>query len=279
MKIVFSSGFNVISGETGSGKSLIMSAISFALGQRITPFPLGPFSDTMSVCLKLRFNNQDLTLFREVFSCGKSQVFLNDEKVSLKYIKTHLSAYFDICQQESQLITEVGYAQHCLDLLGGVDLKVYDDLYQEYQSIQKELRALSKAFEAASSLDAHMVHLPELKALNPCLKEYHEMEQVLKAVDQEQEQQKLLDSLNQRFIKVSLKSYFVGLLSDLEKLNDPSLYGQFYESYCNLLDVQEQVHKASLTYYDSQEHLKKLEKRLHDYHIYIKRFGSLKKRG
>ena len=87
IRIDFSKGMNVISGETGSGKSLILSAMDFALAGKRPINPIGPFANTCKVSLKIEHQGQDLLFQREIFSKTSSSMAINGNRVSLKKVR------------------------------------------------------------------------------------------------------------------------------------------------------------------------------------------------
>ena len=115
LEVSFSHGLNVITGETGAGKSIIMGALSLILGQRAESSALlnkekkcvveGQFemSDNVGVKHFLKVNELDveneLIVRREIAVNGKSRAFINDTPVTLVQLKEITSLLVDLHQQ------------------------------------------------------------------------------------------------------------------------------------------------------------------------------------
>src|ERR1700749_453328 len=142
LEISFNSGLNILTGETGAGKSIILGALSLILGQRAESryffnqrkkcviegsFKIGAFH------LKQFFEDNDLdyeadtVLRREISADGKSRAFVNDTPVNLnalkalgeKLIEIHSQhATLEINNPQFQLLVVDAAAQH-QDLLSG----------------------------------------------------------------------------------------------------------------------------------------------------------------
>ena len=118
LEIDFTSGFSVITGETGAGKSIIIGAISLILGQRADVSILfnktkkcvieGSF-DISQLELKEFFINNELDednpciLRREILTNGKSRAFINDTPVNLGQLKEIGEKLVDIHSQHNTL--------------------------------------------------------------------------------------------------------------------------------------------------------------------------------
>ena len=105
LKINFSSGFNVLTGETGAGKSIIISALELITGEKGSIRMVGANGDRLIVTgnfklqssseivknkLKewnIEINNDELTIKREITKDGKSKSFINNVGVKVAELK------------------------------------------------------------------------------------------------------------------------------------------------------------------------------------------------
>ena len=163
LEIDFPSGFSVITGETGAGKSIILGALSLILGQRadaksikqgadkcliegvfdISPYQLEPFFKEKD----LEYDSQSCILRREIWSSGKSRAFINDSPVGLNDLKELGAFLIDIHSQHQNLLLADNHFQlEVLDVLAqNKDLKnEYQSAYKKYVSINKQLNALKE---------------------------------------------------------------------------------------------------------------------------------------
>ena len=156
----FDSGFSVITGETGAGKSILLGALSLILGQRADAQTLmdkekkcvieGTF-DITNLDLKSIFDEENLDyenpliLRREIATNGKSRAFVNDTPVTLNVLKTLGERLVDIhSQHETLTLNESNFRLNLVDaLLEKTELlSDYHNTYQEYKKVSEELKHL-----------------------------------------------------------------------------------------------------------------------------------------
>jgi len=172
LKIGFNSGFSIITGETGAGKSILLGALSLLLGQRADTTVLmdkqkkcvveGVF-DIKEYNLKPYFNENDIDyeentiIRREIIPGGKSRAFINDTPVSLNQLRELGLKLVDIHSQHENLNLGKNLFQlMVIDTVAqnGNRLKQYTKLYTDYQTRQKELGELTeRAKQAQADLD------------------------------------------------------------------------------------------------------------------------------
>lgn len=162
LDISFSEGFHVLTGETGAGKSIIIDAVNFVLGERATrdlimtgaekasveaAFSVDDQPDLLRQLFELGIEQSDddlLILTRELSVSGKSVCRINGTLVNLSVIKSVSDHLVDVHgQHEHQSLL---HADSHLQFLDAFDKKSIDplkktvaELYQEHQRIQKEL--------------------------------------------------------------------------------------------------------------------------------------------
>ena len=136
IEIDFSRQLNIITGETGAGKSILMGALSLILGERADSSVLvntnkkcfieGVFSieDKTEVRAFLEANELDvydeLVLRREIGSNGKSRAFINDTPASLQQLRQLASLLVDLHQQFDTLeLGDSDFQREVMDALAG----------------------------------------------------------------------------------------------------------------------------------------------------------------
>ena len=165
LEIEFSGGLNVITGETGAGKSIIMGALALILGERADSSVLqnkekksvveGVFTSNLSsnTAVKEFFQKNDfdyadeLLVRREIAVNGKSRAFINDTPVNLAQLNELSSLLVDLHQQFDTLsLGESGFQRDVLDAIAGNAslLAAYQERYSDWQSIKKEWEALKE---------------------------------------------------------------------------------------------------------------------------------------
>lgn len=168
LEIDFSSQLNVITGETGAGKSIIVGALGLILGQRADSSALvnkekkcvieGVFSAAgkKSIQRFLKENDPDnyredgedeVVVRREIGSNGKSRAFINDTPVNLSQLNELSSLLVDLHQQfDTMEIGESNFQREVLDALAGHPslLEEYQLAFRQWQRLKKETESLKQ---------------------------------------------------------------------------------------------------------------------------------------
>ena len=200
LEIDFSDKLNIITGETGAGKSILMGALSLILGERADSSVLqqkekkavieGSFKAMSKKAIQdfLKDNDLDaeelLTIRREIAANGKSRAFINDTPVNLGQLKTLSSLLVDLHQQfDTQELSSSDFQQEVLDALAGNGelLLQYQRAFQQYKKAKKELTALqTEQATANAALDYNQFLFDELDEANFTANELEELDAELK---------------------------------------------------------------------------------------------------
>ena len=160
LDISWHSGFSVITGETGAGKSIILGAIGLLLGERADTKAIkagerrcmieAEFELTDEQAAEEFFAQNDLDfdgshciVRRELTAEGKSRAFINDTPVNLSLLKELGSQLIDIhSQHQNLLLGKEDFQLNLLDILAhdAEDLKKYKDLYAHYLATRQQLK-------------------------------------------------------------------------------------------------------------------------------------------
>lgn len=160
LDISWHSGFSVITGETGAGKSIILGAIGLLLGERADTKAIkagerrcmieAEFELTDEQAAEEFFAQNDLDfdgshciVRRELTAEGKSRAFINDTPVNLSLLKELGSQLIDIhSQHQNLLLGKEDFQLNLLDILAhdAEDLKKYKDLYAHYLTTRQQLK-------------------------------------------------------------------------------------------------------------------------------------------
>ncbi len=200
LEIDFSGKLNIITGETGAGKSILMGALSLILGERADSSVLqqkekkavveGSFKATNKKAIAdfLKENDLDaedmLMIRREITANGKSRAFINDTPVNLNQLKALSILLVDLHQQfDTQELNSSDFQQEVLDALAGnVELlQQYRQIFVQYKKTKKELTALQAEQSAANAaLDYNRFLFDELEETNFKANELEELDAELK---------------------------------------------------------------------------------------------------
>ncbi|RED45884.1 DNA repair protein RecN [Seonamhaeicola aphaedonensis] len=160
LQVDFNSGFSIITGETGAGKSILLGGLSLILGKRAD---LSSLKDTSKKCvIEAVFNVSDYkleSLFevegfdyepqtiirREILPSGKSRAFVNDSPVNLNSLQLLGECLIDIHSQHQTLqLTNNDFQFQVIDALANneTSLQAYQLQLKVFKELQKELNEL-----------------------------------------------------------------------------------------------------------------------------------------
>ena len=170
--IAFQDSFVVITGETGAGKSILLDALSLALGGKADSSLV--FDKTKKTVVELVFDISELNIQqffddnaldyqketiirREITPDGKSRAFINDTPVTLGVLKSLGEFLIDIhSQHQNLIINSVSFKYNFVDAIADTlkERNQFTQLFKQYQKEKKELNQLienqkqsSKEFE------------------------------------------------------------------------------------------------------------------------------------
>ncbi len=183
IEIEFAPHLNIITGETGAGKSILMGALSLILGERADSSVLR-YADKKSVIegyfqienkqnvLDFLAKNDldienELVIRREIAPNGKSRAFINDTPASLQQLKELASLLVDLHQQFDTLtLGDNDFQRTVLDALASNQstLQNYQSAFQQWQTVKKELADLeNRKIIFQKEFDYHQFLFEELK--------------------------------------------------------------------------------------------------------------------
>ena len=149
------SGLNIITGETGAGKSVLVTAISTVLGDRADTSMVRTGADKASIQIAGSKNGSDVVISREIMAGGRSVSKLNGEMVTLAQIRDFCGDWIDIHgQYDNQQILDPENHIRITDSFRSEatapELEKLRSCYDEYRAAQKEYDDLLKAEASAA---------------------------------------------------------------------------------------------------------------------------------
>lgn len=168
IEVDFEDGLNIITGETGSGKSVVIEAVSLALGSRADSSYVRTGKDKAVIQLVASLDGEEYIITREISAAGKNLCRLNGEIVTLARIGQIASKLADIHgQYDNQSLLDPEYHIVLLDSYRHDDTdllrKKVSDLYDQYSKCRKSLASLlSGEKENSRRLDFYRFEADEI---------------------------------------------------------------------------------------------------------------------
>jgi DNA repair protein RecN (Recombination protein N) len=162
LSVTFGKGLNILTGETGAGKSILIDALSGVLGEKMSTdmirsgydravlegvFDISNLPQVKQILEISGIDNEDDTLIlrREIYSNGKGRCFANSVQIPLSKLKEIADYLVDIHgQNEHQNIVQVAKHRELLDNFGGLQPLVQNmsQLHKQLQEIKEKIASL-----------------------------------------------------------------------------------------------------------------------------------------
>lgn len=250
-----SSGFNIITGETGAGKSIMLGAVGLLLGDRADTgvlfdegqkgiieghFAIGSYNlKDLFLSEDLEYEEDMCIIRRELSPNGRSRAFVNDSPVRLESLKKLGDRLMDVHSQHQNLaLGEQKFQIKVLDTFSGAqkEAEAYSKAFERWQALERALKVLEqKAAEWARDKDYNQFMYDELVAARLQEGELEQIESELKVLEGAEDIQSRLAEAT-------------GLLQDAEwnalsllrqvktSLQGLSRYGQRFEEHLQRLE-------------------------------------------
>lgn len=197
--IELTNGFNVFTGETGAGKSIVLDAVGAILGARSSSDYIR--NDADSYCIQAVFNISDLShiklwlkehgidtqdeeliLLRRLNRAGKNVITANSVQIPLNILRELGALLVDMhAQHHNQLLLQQSNHLGLLDAYADENLKLakaeYKHLHKEYKHLQQEISDTQiKAKQREQSMDILNWQIQEIEEVKPKEQEYENLQ-------------------------------------------------------------------------------------------------------
>lgn len=246
---------NIITGETGAGKSILLGAIGLLMGNRADIKSLYHEGEKCVIEGTFRLNDNHLrSIFeaeeldyevnclirREILPSGKSRAFINDTPVTLETLRTIAGQLMDIHSQHDSI--QLGSNEYQLSIVDTFAqtqdlLSNYQEKYRLFQRLQLAYQRMEQeATQNQKEFDYNSFLLHELQGAQLRHQEQEELEQELAILENAEEVKvKLLNSL--QLIEQAGEASILALLSDVKvALQGISTFSQTYRDYISRVD-------------------------------------------
>jgi DNA repair protein RecN (Recombination protein N) len=290
LDVDFSSQLNIITGETGAGKSIIVGALGLILGQRAESNVLlnrekkciveGCFKGESSDEQVARFLKQneldvldELVVRREISPGGKSRAFINDTPVNLSQLNQLSSLLVDLHQQFDTLeLGESDFQREVLDALANNfdGLKKYRTTFDAAQTARRNLEQLKEQkTQFNKEFDYHQFQFNELEEAN--FKE-NELEDLDLELKMQTNAEGIKNALSKAYYELEegeepiirqLKSMINSLQQYSEIQTDiPNLVQRIQSAYIELQDIADETDRINNHVNSDPETIERINERL-----------------
>lgn len=247
----FTAGFNVFTGETGAGKSILIDAFGMVLGGRSSADYVRSGTDGLWVQAVFDISAQpeikallsaqgideddDLFLKRQISAAGKSRAFINGVQVPLAVLKNIGAQLVDIHgQHENQALLNHDAALELTDIFGGEKLAAayaeYKKQYAVYVELEKQLRQLEEENAQQDLLiDRYAWEIKEISAANLKPGEEEGLEEEARLL---QNSERIMQAVNTAYNQLDAED---AVLSRLAHVRDQLQYAARYDSRLSAL--------------------------------------------
>jgi DNA repair protein RecN (Recombination protein N) len=272
LHVALDKGLNIITGETGAGKSILLGALGLIMGKRADTKVL--YHQDRKCIVEASFNiksydlkgffeannldyDVELIIRREISPVGKSRAFVNDTPVTLAILQELTKSLVDMHQQFDTLdIHSSKWQMEVLDSLAGNAklLSAYQLEFKEYKVAEKRLKTLEK--EAANAL----------KELDYITFQFTELDEASLEFDEQESKEQLLNRLagTEDIQRIANSAYFAIDESEQSIINQLQIISQdldnikeldpkLSESYDRVLSSLEELRDIAAVLQDVNE--------------------------
>ena len=301
LEVEFSSHLNIITGETGAGKSIIVGALGLILGQRAESNVLqnkekkcvveGCFKEEASdnhVISFLKENELDvadeLVVRREIASSGKSRAFINDTPVNLSQLNTLSSLLVDLHQQFDTLeLGESDFQREVLDALAANFslLQQYGKMFSASQAAKRGMESLrEQKSQFEKEFDYHQFQFTELDEAGFRENELEDLDTEIKMLSNAEG---IKNTLTKAYYELAesetpLVRQLKTILNSLQPYAElhpelPVLTGRLNSAYIELQDIADEVDRINNHIGSDAERLETINERLSLGYRLLKKHG------
>ncbi len=284
ISIDLNKGFNVLTGETGAGKTLIIDSLEILAGGRFSKDMIRKGEDYSFVEMSVTSNNEDIILSREINMNGKNLCKINGRMVTVTELKNFVSKILDIHgQHDNQSLLNPSVHIKLLDKFAGNELKnlklVYLEKYNEYKKLKEEIaKNYGDDKEKQRKLDLLKYQVNEIKDANLVKGEEEELEEKKKKILNAEKLAKNLGIAENEILNISVDS-IMNAMKALEKIED--INEEYKESaeriksiYYDLEDCGRNISEFAQDIYFDDREIDQVESRLNLISSMKRKYGN-----
>ena len=292
--IDLSNQFNVFTGETGAGKSLLVDALNFVSGERSSAKIVGPhdskarveisFSlpEDKPIIMELIENGyiepgDQIIISREMFNDGKNMCRFNGRSVTLSFVRTFVETVLDVhSQHETQYLLKDTNHLALLDSFISLDLTQYQIEYKVYLDLVKKYEALKVSKFSELAIKKAKENLEKIESLDPSIDNYETITAEIKALER-------FDEFKQAYKEIHKHMNeglgVVGNLYEVKEImrtfEDIELETEINDLYFRIEDLERDLRSRSSDLSFDEYEFNALQTREMEYNKFIKQYGSI----
>lgn len=302
LSVEFSKGFNILSGETGAGKSILIDAIDYVLGGKFSKdlirygeektFVEAVFSiENLDLLKELEeFNIEDgmLIISRETTISGKSLVKVNGRTLVVSSLKRLREKILDIHgQHQSQgLLNKANHIKYLDDFIGEeiyIYLKQFTKLKEEQNSIIEKIKELNGTTDREKLIDYIKFQIDDIEKANLKIEEEENLREEFNLLSNAE---KISLSLSKSYNLLDNSSNGISIIEGISKVvNELSLVENHFdkikskkeiveEALYSLEEIARDIRELSSEIYYDEFELEKINSRIYEISIYKKKYGE-----
>ena len=288
--IDFSKGFNILTGETGAGKTLIIGALGIVAGGRFSKEMIRKGENHSFVEVSIYLPNHpkavdgNIIISREIFENGRNTCKINGRLVTVNELKEFMNNIINIHGQNDNqnLLNKENHIKYLDKFLGKEFLSKkneYTELYNKYVDINRKLKEnYGDEKEKQRKLDLLNYQVNEIKNANLKINEDEELEEQRNLIINAEKISKSLNEADMQINENALNSISIAI-KNLEKIEDINIkYQKTLSSLkSNYYDLQEIA--IDLNHYNSdtsfeEEERDEIENRIDEINDLKRKYGN-----
>ncbi len=302
LEINFEKGLNVLSGETGAGKSIIIDSLNFVLGKRADKSLISYGKDSAQVTAFFDISDSpraktlldeyeidsddELMLKRTMSVDGKNTCSINGSKVTLQMLKELAQSLVDIYgQNDTQFIMNPKTHLEVLDSYGSnviaKDKEKLETIYKEYLDTKKKIKEYGSLSDLAKNIDLYEYEIKEIEEANV---QEGEEDELVALRHKMNNSQGYLQALSQSFqilngdSDVNVVTMLSQAMSELKKQSDDqdiqALLERLDSAKIELKDIASSLDEMAESFDFSPQDLLKVEERISKIRSIKRKYGD-----
>jgi DNA repair protein RecN (Recombination protein N) len=280
--VEFENGLNIVTGETGSGKSLLLKSLKFLSGDRFSKDYIRDNTNRCVLEVDYQYEKESIIIRRVFHSDGKSRTFLNDEPISIDKLKEISQSLLDYHgQHENQKLFKPQEQLLIIDQFAGItdNVSELNQIYSSMSELEKEIISLEK--EKQRFLREQEIidfQLSEISQIEFELQEDFELTKKIKKKSHQADiNNKLEDSI--KILKFSIFEKLNNVRKNIDyisSLDDEfnSFIDRLDEVYCELEDISFDIEKNSNKHIPNQSEIQEMNEKLSVLEMLKRKYGG-----